>query len=105
MKQFPTGGHIIGKTSVENQCKSGSSFTCASGPVKNPYDETRTTGGSSGGSAALVSTVETQSAIKLYTKYIYLCDVTYVHNIMVAEYTLYIHSSNLLSLMKSIYLI
>ncbi|XP_046341308.1 amidase-like [Haliotis rufescens] len=49
------GGHIIGKTSVENLCKSGSSFTCASGPVKNPYDETRTTGGSSGGSAALVS--------------------------------------------------
>ncbi|XP_046329794.1 amidase-like isoform X1 [Haliotis rufescens] len=49
------GGRIIGKTSVENQCVSGSSFTCASGPVRNPYDETRTTGGSSGGSAALVS--------------------------------------------------
>lgn len=49
------GGHIVGKTSVEDMCFSGSSVTSSDGPVRNPKDETRITGGSSSGSGALVS--------------------------------------------------
>ncbi|GAB4229430.1 MAG: amidase [Elainellaceae cyanobacterium] len=49
------GGEIVGKAVCENLCFSGSSFTSATGPVRNPYDETRTTGGSSSGSGALVA--------------------------------------------------
>ncbi|XP_041349793.1 amidase-like isoform X2 [Gigantopelta aegis] len=49
------GGHIIGKTVCEDCCFSGSSFTCSTGPILNPHDETRSAGGSSAGSAALVA--------------------------------------------------
>ena len=48
------GGNIVGKTVCENLCCSGGSFTAATGPVVNPYNNTRMAGGSSSGSAALV---------------------------------------------------
>ena len=50
------GGTITGKSTCENMCFSGGSFTSASGAVLNPHDKTRQTGGSSSGSAALVRT-------------------------------------------------
>ena len=49
------GGRITGKAVCENLCNSGGSFTSATGPVVNPHDKTRMTGGSSSGCAALVS--------------------------------------------------
>jgi amidase len=49
------GATIAGKSVCEDLCASGSSFTSASGPVRNPWDTTRETGGSSSGSAALVA--------------------------------------------------
>jgi amidase len=49
------GATIAGKTVCEDLCFSGASHTAATGPVRNPWDPTRTTGGSSSGSAALVA--------------------------------------------------
>ncbi len=49
------GATIAGKSVCEDLCCSGSSFTSASGPVRNPWDTTRETGGSSSGSSALVA--------------------------------------------------
>ncbi|MEB3979831.1 amidase [Mycobacterium sp. 663a-19] len=49
------GATIAGKSVCEDLCASGSSFTSASGPVRNPWDTARETGGSSSGSAALVA--------------------------------------------------
>lgn len=57
------GGRIIGKTNCENMCFSGSSWTNDTGPTLNPYDKTRATGGSSGGSAAAISNGEVDMAI------------------------------------------
>jgi amidase len=57
------GGTILGKAVCENLCLSGGSHTTALGPVRNPYDPTRTTGGSSSGSAALVAIGEVDMAI------------------------------------------
>ena len=48
------GGNIVGKSVCENLCCSGGSFTAATGPVLNPYNNARMAGGSSSGSAALV---------------------------------------------------
>lgn len=50
------GAHIIGKTNCECFCASGSSFTGVSGPVRNPWDPSRSAGGSSSGSAVAVAT-------------------------------------------------
>src|SRR4051794_11253767 len=49
------GGRITGKAVCEDLCFSGGSHTSITGPVRNPWDLTRTTGGSSSGSAALVA--------------------------------------------------
>lgn len=49
------GGRILGKAVCENLCFDGASFTSATGPVLNPYDQTRMAGGSSSGSAALIA--------------------------------------------------
>jgi amidase len=49
------GAVIAGKSVCEDLCCSGSSFTSACGPVRNPWDPTREAGGSSSGSAALVA--------------------------------------------------
>jgi amidase len=57
------GATIAGKTVCEDLCCSGSSFTSANGPVRNPWDATRETGGSSSGSAALVAAGEVGLAL------------------------------------------
>ncbi|TMD13488.1 MAG: amidase [Chloroflexi bacterium] len=57
------GGEIVGKAVCEHLCFSGSSFTSDTGPVHNPHDPTRSAGGSSSGSAALVAAGEVEMAI------------------------------------------
>jgi amidase len=57
------GATIAGKTVCEDLCCSGSSFTSASGPVRNPWDTTREAGGSSSGSGALVAAGEVDLAL------------------------------------------
>jgi amidase len=49
------GAIITGKAVCEDLCFSGGSHTSRTGPVRNPWDPARTTGGSSSGSAALVA--------------------------------------------------
>jgi amidase len=49
------GATITGKAVCEDLCFSGGSPTSRTGPVRNPWDETRSAGGSSSGSAALVA--------------------------------------------------
>ncbi len=62
-KILEAGGTIMGKATCENLCFSGGSHTSDSGAVKNPYDLTRSAGGSSSGSAALVANGEVDMAI------------------------------------------
>ena len=57
------GATIAGKSVCEDLCCSGSSFTSASGPVRNPWDTTRETGGSSSGSGALVAAGDVDLAL------------------------------------------
>lgn len=57
------GGEIAGKAVCEDLCFSGGSHTAATGPVRNPWDPTRSAGGSSCGSAVLVATGEVDMAI------------------------------------------
>jgi amidase len=57
------GATIAGKTVCEDLCCSGSSFTSASGPVRNPWDPTREAGGSSSGSGALLAAGEVDLAL------------------------------------------
>ena len=49
------GATVAGKSVCEDLCFSGGSHTSRSGPVRNPWDTSRSTGGSSSGSAALVA--------------------------------------------------
>lgn len=57
------GGTILGKAVCESLCVSGGSHTSDTGPVYNPHDKTRSAGGSSSGSAALVALGEVDMAI------------------------------------------
>jgi amidase len=57
------GGEIVGKAVCEHLCFSGGSHTSDTGPVLNPHNLTRSAGGSSSGSAALVVTGECDMAI------------------------------------------
>src|SRR5438093_4994444 len=57
------GGEIVGKAVCEHLCFSGGSHTSDTGPVYNPHDHTRSAGGSSSGSAALVVAGECDMAI------------------------------------------
>jgi amidase len=57
------GGTITGKAVCEDLCFSGGSHTSRSGPVRNPWDRTRSAGGSSSGSAALVAAGQADLAL------------------------------------------
>lgn len=57
------GATIAGKAVCEDLCFSGASHTAKTGPVRNPWDPDRTTGGSSSGSAALVAAGEVDLAV------------------------------------------
>jgi amidase len=57
------GATIAGKAVCEDLCFSGGSHTSCTGPVRNPWDPARTTGGSSSGSAALVASGEVDLAV------------------------------------------
>jgi amidase len=57
------GADIIGKAVCESLCFSGGSHTSDTGPVLNPHDHSRSAGGSSSGSAALVASGECDMAI------------------------------------------
>jgi amidase len=56
------GATVVGKAVCEDLCFSGASHTSVTGPVRNPWDPTRTAGGSSSGSAALVAAGEVEVA-------------------------------------------
>lgn len=62
-RMLDAGATIVGKAHCECFCMSGGSHTSAQGPVCNPHDPTRSAGGSSSGSAALVSKGEVDMAI------------------------------------------
>ncbi len=57
------GGTIAGKAACEDLCFSAGSHTCATGPIRNPHNPEHSTGGSSGGSAALVAAGEVDMAL------------------------------------------
>lgn len=57
------GARLAGTTVCESLCLSGSSFTSATGPVPNPFDPTRSAGGSSSGSAVVVARGEADLAL------------------------------------------
>ena len=57
------GGTIAGKAACEDLCFSAGSHTCATGPIRNPHNPEHSTGGSSGGSAALVAAKEVEMAL------------------------------------------
>lgn len=57
------GAVVAGKSVCEDLCFSGGSHTSKTGPVLNPWDHTRSAGGSSSGSGALVATGEVDMAV------------------------------------------
>lgn len=57
------GGEVVGKATCEHLSFGGSSFTSDTGPVLNPHDVTRATGGSTSGGAALVAVGESELAL------------------------------------------
>jgi len=62
-RMLDAGATIVGKAHCECFCMSCGSHTSALGPVCNPHDPTRSAGGSSSGSAALVAKGEVDMAI------------------------------------------
>src|SRR5919107_3071632 len=58
------GAEITGKAVCESLCFSGGSHTSDTGPVLNPRDHSRSAGGSSSRSAALVASGEVEMAIR-----------------------------------------
>lgn len=62
-KLLDEGANLIYKTSLDELAMGGSNRFARTGPVQNPYDESRISGGSSGGSAALVSAKKVRASI------------------------------------------
>jgi amidase len=58
-----SGGTVAGKAACEDLCFSAGSHTCATGPIRNPHNPEHSTGGSSGGSAALVAAGDVEMAL------------------------------------------
>ncbi|MDD8048125.1 MAG: Asp-tRNA(Asn)/Glu-tRNA(Gln) amidotransferase subunit GatA [Thomasclavelia sp.] len=54
-KLFDKGIALVGKSSMDELAMGGTNKTALTGPVYNPWDTSRISGGSSGGSAALVA--------------------------------------------------
>ncbi|MEW9555795.1 amidase [Nonomuraea sp. NPDC050783] len=63
IRLLAAGAEITGKAACEDLCLSAGSHTAASGPVRNPWDPSRSAGGSSSGSAALLAAGEADLAI------------------------------------------
>lgn len=57
------GATIAGKAVCEDLCFDGGSHTARTGPVRNPWDRSKSTGGSSSGSGALVAAGEVDLAL------------------------------------------
>jgi len=57
------GATIAGKAACEELCFDGGSHTALTGPVRNPWDRSKSTGGSSSGSAALVAAGDVDMAL------------------------------------------
>jgi len=57
------GGMVAGKAACEDLCFSAGSHTCATGPIRNPHNPEYSTGGSSGGSAAVVAAGDVEMAL------------------------------------------
>lgn len=62
-KLLNAGAHLVAKTSMDELGMGGYNLTALTGPVLNPHDIQRTSGGSSGGSAALVAAKQVRAAI------------------------------------------
>ena len=62
-KLINAGALIMVKSSMDELAMGGTNLTASTGPVANPYDRTRISGGSSGGSAALVASGAVAMAI------------------------------------------
>jgi amidase len=62
-RALDAGATVVGKAVCESLCYSGGSHTSDTGPVRNPYDVTRSSGGSSSGCAALLANGEVDLAI------------------------------------------
>ena len=62
-KLVNAGALIMVKSSMDELAMGGTNLTASTGPVANPYDVTRISGGSSGGSAALVASGAVAMAI------------------------------------------
>lgn len=62
-KLLNSGANIIAKTSMDELGMGGTNLTAFTGPVGNAYDETRISGGSSGGSAVVVAVGEARLAL------------------------------------------
>lgn len=62
-KLLASGANICAKTSMDELGMGGTNLSAITGPVKNPYDLDRISGGSSGGSAALVGAHAVRAAL------------------------------------------
>jgi amidase len=62
-RMLDAGGEIVGKAACEYLCSSGGSHTSWPLPVRNPRDPSRSAGGSSSGSAALIAAGEADMSL------------------------------------------